>query len=208
MTELGVYPGDPNLSGGRDCLNFANTVGGHRPARPREYLNNYSDLLAWSRHTNILSDADVQRLADEAECRPAEAAQVLARAVTLREAIYQIFSAVAGGEAAPEADLATLNTILGEALARLQIMPSTPSFTWTWRRDETALDSMLWPVARSAGELLTSAELERVRECAGDTCSWLFIDTSRNHTRRWCDMKDCGNRAKARRHYARSRARN
>jgi predicted RNA-binding Zn ribbon-like protein len=208
MAELGVYPGDPNLSGGRDCLNFANTVGGRRPDRPREYLRSYGDLVAWSRHAGILSTSEAQRLVDTAEHYPAEAAEALARAITLREAIYHIFSAGARGKVVPEADLTTLNTTLSEVLTRLQIVPIQSGFTWAWRYDETALDSMLWPLAHSAGELLTSAELERVRECAGDDCSWLFIDTSRNHTRRWCDMKDCGNRAKARRHYARSRARN
>ncbi|MBI1881537.1 MAG: ABATE domain-containing protein [Chloroflexi bacterium] len=205
MAELSVYRGDPNLSGGRDCLNFANTVGGRRPDRPREYLHTYSDLVAWSRHAGILTDTAARRLVDEAERRPAEATQVLARALGLREAIYRIFSAIAAGGAPIVADLAILNDALPEALARLQVTPAEDGFTWNWRADEAALDSMLWPVVCSAGELLTSTELARVRECDGETCSWLFLDTSKNRSRRWCDMRDCGNRAKARRHYSRKR---
>jgi len=205
--KLEPYQHDPYLSGGRDCLNFANTVGGRRPDRPREYLNTYNDLLAWSLHAGLLDGAQADHLAREAERRPAEAAQVLAEAISLREAIYQIFSANARAETVPAADLALLNTALSKALARLKVESDPDGFSWSWPTDETALDAMLWPVVRSAAELLTSVEREQVRECAGDTCSWLFLDTSRNHTRRWCDMKDCGNRAKARRHYARSRAR-
>lgn len=206
-TKLEPYGHDPTLTGGRDCLNFANTVGGRRPDRSREYLNSYTDLLAWSLHAGLLSEAEANYLAVEAEHRPAEAAQVLAEAVILREAIYRIFSANAKAESVPAADLTLLNEALGQALSRLQVKPSPHGFDWHWSGDETALEAMLWPIIRSAAELLTSAELKQVRECAGDSCSWLFLDTSRNHTRRWCDMKDCGNRAKARRHYARSRVR-
>jgi predicted RNA-binding Zn ribbon-like protein len=186
-------------------LNFANTVGGHRPDQPREYLHTYGDLVAWSRHAGLLSESEAQRLVDEAERRPAEAAQVLARALALREAIYRIFSAVVADSTPAAADLAILNDTLGETMARLQVIPDGQRFIWSWYADVTALDPMLWPVVRSAGELLTSPELKQVRECDGETCSWLFLDTSKNHSRRWCDMRDCGNRAKARRHYSRKR---
>lgn len=205
ITPLKPYQHDPDLSGGCACLNFTNTVGGRRPDRPREYLNSYTDLLAWSLHAGLLSEAQAEHLAGEAERCPAEAAQILAEAITLREAIYRIFSATARAEPALAEDLSILNSALGKALARLQVRPDPPGFSWCWSTAEDSLEAMLWPVARSAAELLTSADLARVRECAGDVCSWLFLDTSRNHTRRWCDMRDCGNRAKARRHYARSR---
>ncbi len=206
MVKVGTYAGDPNLIGGRECLDFANTVGGNRHIYQREYLNSYADLIAWSRLAGLVTDSEAQHLMAKATRRPAEAAQAFEQAILLREAIYRIFSAIAA-EGLPEAaDLAILNSALAEALTRLQITSTGDGFTWTWRKEPKALDPMLWPLARSAGELLTSAELHQVSECAGDTCSWLFIDTSRNYSRRWCDMKDCGNRAKARRHYERSRS--
>ena len=186
-------------------MDFTNTMGGRRPDHTREYLLTYDDLVAWGRHAGLLTSQAAQQLVDEAERCPADAVRVLTRALLLREAIYRIFSAIAVRGTAPAADLAILNAALGEALARLQVTPATEGFTWGWRSDDTALDAMLWPVVRSAGELLTSAELDRVRECDGETCSWLFIDTSKNHSRRWCNMRDCGNRAKARRHYSRKR---
>jgi predicted RNA-binding Zn ribbon-like protein len=84
------------------------------------------------------------------------------------------------------------------------VLPTQPGFAWTWP-DEEELDlaRLLWPVARSAAELLTSPDRQLVRECLGDNCGWLFLDTSKNHRRTWCSMQGCGNRAKARRHYAR-----
>ena len=206
MVKVGTYAGDPNLIGGRECLDFANTVGGNRHIYQREYLNSYADLVVWSRLAGLVTYSEAQHLMAKATRRPAEADYVFERAILLREAIYRIFSAITAGGSPETADLAILNGALTEALARLQITLTEDGFTWTWRKEPKALDPMLWPVVRSAGELLTSEDLHRIRECAGDTCSWLFIDTSRNHSRRWCDMKDCGNRAKAKRHYERSRS--
>jgi predicted RNA-binding Zn ribbon-like protein len=205
MTELKPYPSNPDLIGGRVCLVFANTVGGNRQIYKREYLNNYADLVSWSRHAGLLTDSEAQQLLAEATQHPAEAAAIFERAIILRETIYRIFSAIAADKIPTAADLNVLNEALAKALAHLRVTPGKTGFTWTWHNEPGALDTMLWPIVRSAGELLTSAQVAQVRECAGDTCSWLFLDTSKNHSRRWCDMKDCGNRAKAKRHYARSR---
>ncbi|MBI2081511.1 MAG: CGNR zinc finger domain-containing protein, partial [candidate division NC10 bacterium] len=106
-----------------------------------------------------------------------------------------------------DSDLAVLNAALAEALPLLGLVPEGNGFTWEWTANGQRLDRMLWPVARSAAELLTSGELARVRECEAESCAWLFMDRSRNRSRRWCDMKTCGNRTKARRHYERKRLR-
>jgi len=91
-------------------------------------------------------------------------------------------------------------------MGRSQVIPTDAGFTWVWAEGGRALDCMLWPVARSAADLLTAGELPAIRQCQGSQCGWLFLDTSRNRTRVWCDMRVCGNRAKARRHHARLRA--
>jgi predicted RNA-binding Zn ribbon-like protein len=193
------------FSGGRLCLDFTNTLGGRGRPQPREDLNRYADLLAWGQQAGLLTDVRATRLAREADGRPGAAAAVRDRALILREAIYRIFSAVVGGGEAREADLAALNAELAIALPNARLVPSGAGFAWTWDERADALDRILWPVARSAADLLTSDELDRVRECAETRCGWLFMDTSRNRSRQWCDMKVCGNRAKARRHYERRR---
>ena len=86
-------------------------------------------------------------------------------------------------------------------MAQVCVVPKEGSFAWDWLNKEQALDRMLWVVARSAADLLVSGELDTVRVCAGEDCNWLFLDTSKNRSRRWCDMKSCGNRAKVRKHY-------
>ena len=206
MDETRTNAGTLKLLGGRLSLDFANTVDGHASDHPVEYLTSYSDLVAWSQHVGILTDHQVQRLLEEAARHPVTATAVLERAIALREAIYRIFSAISHGRPPQAADLATYNAELSGALARSRIVSTAEGFAWDWRRAEDALDRMLWPVVRDAAGLLTSEKLDRIEECADDRCGWLFLDVSRNRSRRWCAMEDCGNRAKARRHYERKRA--
>lgn len=194
------------LVGGALCLDFANTVDWHASAEhQQDYLVAYPDLVAWSQHAGILTEDEAQALLAEAARRPERAAAALARAIALREALYRVFVAVTRGEPAADDGLALLNAAVADALARLRLRPEGDGFGWAWASEGATLERMLWPVARSAAELLTSPRLGRVRQCAGGPCGWLFLDTSKNGSRRWCSMAGCGNRAKARRHYARRR---
>jgi len=199
------YAGTYDATAGRLCLDFANTMSNRLSDESHEWLDTFSNLAAWGRLVGVLSDELARPLLQEAAAQPEEAGRVLKMAVELRETIYRIFSATASGRSPAAADLDVLNAALAQALPHLRIVPNADDFTWNWAGKEDALDSMLWPVARSAGDLLTSDELKRVGECQGDGCGWLFLDLSRNHSRRWCDMGDCGNRAKARRHYRRQK---
>lgn len=88
--------------------------------------------------------------------------------------------------------------------AHLRLIATDSSFAWEWTETDQ-LEFILWQVVRSTADLLTSPERDRIRECAGEDCGWVFLDLSRNRSRRWCDMEDCGNRAKAHRHYDRKK---
>ncbi|HXB57377.1 MAG TPA: CGNR zinc finger domain-containing protein, partial [Vicinamibacteria bacterium] len=174
--------------------------------RPRELLRSYLDLLAWGEQAALLSPGQARRLRARAGRRGGEAEAARRRALLLREALYSVFSAVAAGRAIPPRALLVLNAALPSALARLRIVGTRGALDWGFSADAD-FDRVLWPVIQSAGELLTSPARERLRECAAPNCAWLFLDASRNRSRRWCDMSVCGNRAKARRHYRRERAR-
>ena len=142
----------------------------------------------------------------EAEQRSSDAQEVLQRAKVLREALFRIFEAVAEHTPLDDADMSILNDALATVMVHARIIRTEQGFSWEWEQDEHALDSVLWPVVRSAADLLTSHEIEDVRLCVAPDCSGLFIDTSKNHSRRWCNMTGCGNRAKARRHYEKKRS--
>ena len=198
---------DFELSAGRLCLDLPNTLSRRPTPEPVELLASYGHLLAWARLAGLVDEAGARALLDAAARRPDEARRVLRRAVALREAIYAAMHAVVDGEAVPDAALDVINAEAARANAHARIVRTDAGFGWGWDDERAALDRPLWPVARSAAELLTSSELPLVRECAADDCAWLFIDTSKNRSRRWCDMAVCGNRAKARRHYARAKKR-
>ena len=199
--------------GGILCLDFINTVEGrsgnsHQGGVSRghyriigEKLKNYYDLTAWARHeeTALLGAKDARHLALLAENHPRTAQTVFENAINLREALYRIFKAAANNRRPNQADLDKLNDELKQARAHEALVFSTNTFTTEWESMSDSLDSVLWPVARSAAELLMSSDSSRLRQCVGEDCGWLFVDTSRNRSRQWCDMKDCGNLAKVRR---------
>lgn len=186
------------------CLDLANTLRWHASDKPQETLHSYKDLVTWALGVNLITWREGEDLLKISQDRPAEAQRVLGEAIALREVIYRIFATLATGDSPAESDLDELNTSLSAAMIGAHIVPKGDDYVWRWKKNvnEDALDSFLAPVARSAGSLLTSPERTRVGQCADDRgCGWLFVDTSKNRSRRWCSMEDCGNRAKQQRFY-------
>lgn len=199
------------LVGGSLSLDFVNTAGGwyltrkEKDARNygdtvlKDKLSGYPDLVAWGKHTGLLSDKEARELLRLAEKQSKAAGAVFKRGLGLRETIYRIFKCVIEDWRPDSTDIARFNEELFIARSHQKLAPSGKKLSWGWDDPAGDLDRMLWPVALSAAELLTSGNLSRVRQCGGAECAWLFLDTSRNRSRQWCDMKDCGNLAKVRR---------
>ncbi len=192
---------------GRPCLDFVNTVSWRASAAPVEGLGHYRDLAAWSATAGLMPAGRAAELERQAATLAASAEAVLERARALREALHRLFGECAAGRAPGKSELGILNAELARAPAIRGLAWADPGFVWSGAEAGSRLESVLWPLAWSAAELLTGGELKRIRACAGEGCGWLFYDTSRNLSRRWCAMDDCGNRAKARRHYARTKGR-
>ena len=195
-----------DLKSGHPVLEFTNTVGDHASEHPGETLFNYEDLLAWMEKVILMPEEQAQRLKRKAATQPGESAAVFAKSLELREAIYRIFVAKTKGKPPADRDLAILNSVLARPTSGAQIVYHLGRFEWGWNFDENALEAPLWIIALSAVDLLTSENLKWVGQCADEAgCGWLFVDTSKNHSRRWCDINDCGNRAKQRRYQQRTR---
>lgn len=192
------------LDSGSVCLDFANTLS----RTTGEHLSAYADLLAFAQQAHLLTPSEVAELQARASRRPVEAAGVLTRARRLRSTLYRVFSRLAQGKRVAQADLDALNFDLAASLPHARVgRTAGDGYAWYWLGRGSALDCMLWPITRSAAELLVSdADRPRLRECRGTECQWLFLDTTRNRSRQWCSMQTCGNRQKARRHYQRVRA--
>lgn len=187
------------------CLDLANTID-NRPApdRRRDYLRSPPDLIDWALQAGAVSPADAKALRQATVGDPSTAARAFTRAIRLREAIYRTFSAIAAGRRPPPADLTLISRLAAEALAHQQLHHAATGCAWSWSADARGrFDRIGWAAAQSAAELLVSKRQAAIRECEADTCGWLFLDNSRNQSRRWCDMRVCGNRVKARRFYAR-----
>jgi len=185
-------------SGDHLAVDFANTVS-DRPTSPIERLASYADLVEFARQTAIISDARAQELVDVCRARPSDAARALLIAHTLRDALYDLYFAVAEGQPPPAPALASFNALVPH-------LRLGPDLAWTWAGDAGGLDEMLGPIMRGALDLLTTDERQRLSRCRADTCQFIFLDGSKNKSRQWCSMSGCGNREKARRFHGRHRA--
>ena len=187
------------------CLDFADTLA-WRGSAPSESLHTLPDVARWCASAGALLAGTLEQSEQWTEDHPAEAAAVFRDAIALRETLYRIFHGIAGGALPAQGDISQLSRALRLAPPRNVLEAVGESFGWRVEGAAlTAAPALLVSVLWSAGDLLTSAQLARVRQCANGKCLWLFLDQSKNGTRRWCSMSACGNRAKAQRHYARAK---
>jgi predicted RNA-binding Zn ribbon-like protein len=187
------------------CLAYANTLSWRGRATPVETLHGFGDLLTWVAGSPGLSTQAVRGLEQWSQEHPAPAAALFSDAIALREVVHRIFAALASGEPVDKQDLAALNEGLAEAPRRDRLTRDGDSYAWQIEPGEITAPALLAPVLWSAGDLMVGERPRRVRLCANDECLWLFLDESKAGTRRWCNMASCGNRAKARRHYQRTK---
>lgn len=189
--------------GGMPCLDFVNTLDWRGRKQPEEYLCTYDNLLEWSVLAGVLTPAESQRLL-RTVAKPAPVA-ALARALEFREAAYRILTAVLSGKSPEPRDQEDVNAVISDARSRAILQHERGAFSWVFADGSDDANLPLRVVSLSFAHLLSSPLLQDVRRCGGPECGWLFLDTTKNHKRRWCSMAGCGNRAKARRHYARTR---
>jgi predicted RNA-binding Zn ribbon-like protein len=198
---------DVHFFGGNAALDFVDTIGGplEDPHRPEfEFLRSYEDLVVFGLKTGTLSERSARRLRRLARERPDEAEAVVAEARRRRSLVEAVFRPVSQGSRPPADALEELRDFAAEAIARGELVASGDGFAWSWEHCE-ALETPLWPVAHAALELMLNGPLDRIKTCG--RCRWLFVDTTKNHSRRWCSTEGCGTDAKKERYVARRRAR-
>lgn len=191
------------LVGGALCLDFVNTINS-RIHPEHDYLTQYADLLGWANKAGLLSPAQVNELQKRARQNRSEAEKALNAALTLRDLLYRLLSAAASGSKPIKKDMEGFIVLYGETIAHGQFVKTGNHYQTTWNVIE-AFEALLWPIIHSAGTLLLSEELGQVKGCPG--CGWVFLDTSKNQSRRWCSMETCGARDKMRRYHKKQRSR-
>jgi len=194
----------PDRVGGLLCLDFVNTVDPRFGPDRRDFLTSYDAVLAWAADVHLDLPRPASWLRRTAKSNQSQARRALDSILAAREAMYGVLNASIEGRRVRPADLARVNDVLKEATDHYVLLGAANGGVrdgWTLADD---LEQVLWPVVIDAWDLLTVSKLDRVKKCPGDgTCGWLFLDTSRSGTRRWCDMRTCGNREKARSYYRR-----
>ncbi len=204
---------DLNLIADNVCVDFVNTVERGVRYLHQDWLGSYKDFLLWSRKAGVIDADEFTRLATQFSANRSKASRVFDRAMRLRTLLREIFVAITSGPAAitsgseiSAAAIKDLNEFITEAHLARKLEWVGQRAVWRWRADSVAMELPLWTLAMAAADLLIAEQLQRIRRCANPQCSWMFVDTSKNKRRRWCEMDVCGNQAKARGHYARSRA--
>jgi predicted RNA-binding Zn ribbon-like protein len=192
-----------DFCGGHVALDFVNTVG-DRGGDHDEHLATYGDLVAWAEARGVVSRAEAGRVRRGAVAAPEAARAAYRRAIRLREVIYRVFQRRAAGKPPAADDLATLNRFVAELYRDAQLVAAGDRLVLETGSAADTLDRPFAPVIRAAVDLLTGDQAPLVGTCADHTCGWLFLDTTRNRTRRWCTMQDCGNRNKVRRFRSRT----
>lgn len=199
--------------GGSLCLDFVNTVFARNKISTssgplwlieQDYLTSYRDLLEFSRQLKTISQAQFEYLEELSESMPDQSQLSFNKAFQLRESLFLILIETIQSAPPGESEIRFINQLLQE-LPKQQLRPLIGErglvFKFSTDSERPNLDWPIYAVLRSMSELLTTCDLQKVRICSGERCGWLFLDTSKNHTRRWCSMQDCGNRAKAKRFY-------
>jgi predicted RNA-binding Zn ribbon-like protein len=198
---------DVEFMGGNAALDFVDTIGGMllEPLKPEdEFLHSYEDLVTFGLKTGTVSERCARRLRRMARQRPDEAEAVVADAKRKRQLLDTAFRPVSEGAEPSAAVLRELRDFGAEAIGHGELVAAEDGFGWNWDRCD-GLDLPLWPIAYAALELMTNGPLDRVKTCG--RCRWLFLDTTKNHSRRWCSTEACGTDVKKERYVARRRAR-
>jgi len=186
--------------GGCLCVDFVNTTGARNTQSERERFQTYADMLIWSRRAGLLTSAEVRRLNANASNHPAAARRTLSRVRKIRESLYRVLCGVAEQTRPRADDVAFLDHLSRLERQRYELTHKGSRYELRRRESKEELDCMIWPIVASAIELVTSTEIARLKRCG--ECDWLFVDDSKNRSRLWC-KNECGDRVRARRHYAR-----
>jgi predicted RNA-binding Zn ribbon-like protein len=185
------------LVGGRLCLDFVNTLNRERDQVTDERFRKFQDVLDWSVRLGLIDASAATRLGRECNEHPRTAEVALERVRELRETVWRLFSA------RQAKDLKRIQMATKDLpLPRLELDEKAGVVI------EPGRDLCGWLIAAIYGSTLELLALEdpvRIRACPAPRCGWLFLDSSPGNRRKWCSMRTCGNREKAREHYKRAR---
>lgn len=192
--DPGEYKGTYKLIGGEVCFDFTNTVSWRETDHPHEWLDSFENLSRWAKITGVLETKDANKLLQTLKNSEKEGKTKLAQLRKTREFLFGLFSCLAHQGPIPGDDLQKLSTLAQKARNHQVLISSPSGYQWSWASDISPMDQLLYSIIQSASEVITQGDLTRIKQCP--SCQWLYMDLSKNKSRRWCTMEDCGNRHK------------
>ncbi|HEX4765521.1 MAG TPA: ABATE domain-containing protein [Lichenihabitans sp.] len=195
------------LIGGVLAFDFCNTSSGRGTPDHQDHLRTIDNLVAWARHVGVLDAAREARLRHRCDADAAIATRLFERALRLRDAIYDVDTALVQGRTPDQPAIDVVAATHADCLANGRLTTRDGGFGWTWEVDQAPEEAVLGPIAASAMAIITAADRARLKQCQGHHCGWLFLDTTKSSNRRWCEMEVCGNRAKQKRRRGRQAGR-
>ncbi|MCG8569008.1 MAG: CGNR zinc finger domain-containing protein [Spirochaetes bacterium] len=189
------------LEGGHYVLDFINTVEGRDSDEFKEQLFDFLDVLAWCRKVKLLSSYHIKKLYQRAIKNQEKAEKCYKSVIRLRNILYEIFNSLAENKEIDDYSWFIFNKRLKTALYHYKLIKKNHQFKWGFKAGKNPLQFVQYPLLKGAAELLMDLDLKRLKKCPMSDCGWLFLDISRNNSRKWCSMETCGNRAKAQRFY-------
>ena len=205
-TKGKLYAETFRCPGGALCLDFCNSGEDARKPSGTDWIASFADLVDWLEAADAVTGSQAARLREAGAASPRAAARVWSRAIKFREALFRVLNAKAEGGKVAREDLSDIEAEHARAVAFARLSWTGETYRWSLDPSAAELDAAMQPLVESAVNLLTSAKLERLRRCGNSTCYWLFVDETRNHSRRWCEMASCGNVLKVRRHREKARS--
>ncbi len=205
-TKGKLYAETFRCPGGALCLDFCNSGQGARGASGTEWIAGFPDLIDWLEAAEAVTVGQAARLRRAGAASPRAATRVWGRAIKFREALFRVLNAKAQGGAVAREGLSNIEAEHARSVSFARLSRTGEAYAWSLDPSASALEAAMQPLVESAVSLLTSAKLERLGRCGRSTCTWLFIDETRNHSRRWCEMASCGNVLKVRRHREKARS--
>ncbi|MBN9382427.1 MAG: CGNR zinc finger domain-containing protein [Chitinophagaceae bacterium] len=194
---------DIQLDGGCAAFDFTNTVNTRKGPAKVDYMRSYEDLVLWADKTQLILPKRLKIIYRSSIIKKEESAKTFGKAISTREMLYNLFSAIAKGQDPSPATMDEFNKTLGDCFSKLRVTVSSLKPDVSLADNDALLDEPIRLVMRSAYDILTTEKMERIKECPA--CGWLFIDRTKNGKRRWCDMKVCGSNDKAKRYYHRKK---
>jgi len=201
--ETGHVWGPLDFVGGLSCLNFANTAGGHTKIREVERIPTFGDVINWSLYAELLSPAEAKALLALVKTKPKDAVHRVRELQTFREALHRLVTAIAHKQEPQRADFTRVRGTIAKILSAAEMQPVETEFNWSADADALGLSTVIARVALSAHHMLSREKPSQLRQC--EICTWLFIDRTKNQTRRFCRQDACGNKSRAERFYSRKR---